>query len=386
MSWERKTWIEQYQAGERISDIAAQYQVSRRTVHKWIERFDQFGEEGLQELSRAPQQHPRGVSAIWQERVRAARQQHRRWGAGKLRWLLEKAHGTAPSRSTIGRILLESGLTRARKRVAKAQGTGPLRTAEQPNQLWSINFKGWRRTGDGRRCEPLTICDHATRYVLCCQSLESTRTELVRPVMERVFGEYGLPERIRSDNGAPFASTGLCGLTELSVWWIELGIAWERIAPGSPQQNGRHERMHRSLEEAAMQPPASTQRQQQRRLEEFRRNYNEQRPHEALQQRPPAELYHRALREFPCRIHPPEYAGAWEERAVTSGEARWKSQRVFVSHALNGKRIGFEPLQDALWRVWFYGQWLGVWDERRQRLYSVVEWAKQSLRAHLQDA
>lgn len=385
MTWERHNWVQQKEAGERISDIAAQCQVSRKTVYKWIARFRRSGEQGLEDLSRARDEPGRRVGALWKERVRGARQQHPGWGAGKLRWLLEKEYGAAPSRSSIGRILLESGLTRARKRVARAQGTGVLAGADQPNQLWSIDFKGWRQTGDGSRCEPLTICDHATRYLLCCQSLESRRSEVVRPVMERVFREYGMPQRIRSDNGSPFASTGLCGLTELSVWWIELGLEWERIAPGAPQQNGRHERMHRSLEEAVMQPPAATLRQQQRRLEQFRQQYNQERPHEGLQWRVPAELYGRAQRDFPARIEPPQYAPGWEVRAVVSGEARWRWKRVFISHALNGKQVGWEPYQQGLWRVWFYGQWLGVWDETQSRFYSPVEWAKRLLKAHQQD-
>lgn len=384
MSWERRNWIELQQAGERVSDIAARCQVSRRTVHKWIARYEEFGEPGLEEWSRAPHEHPRAVDALWRERVRGARQTHPHWGAKKLEWLLKKHYGEAPSPSTIGRILLESGLTRARRRVGKAEGTGSLQGADRPNELWTIDFKGWRRTSDGERLEPLTICDHATRYLLCCQHLDSTRSERVRPVMERVFREYGLPERIRSDNGAPFASTGLSGLTELSAWWIELGIAWERIEPGRPQQNGRHERMHRSLEEALMEPPATTLRQQQRRLEDFRRDYNEQRPHEGLGQRTPAELYRRGEREF-GRVNPLEYPSDWEVRAVNSGEARWRCGRVFVSHALNGKRVGFEPWQGPLWRVWFHRHWIGVWDEGNGRWYSPAAWTKKMLKAHQQD-
>jgi transposase InsO family protein len=376
MSWERENWVEQHRAGERVSDLAERYQVSRKTLYKWITRFEQFGQQGLAELSRAPHRHPNAVGELWRERVRGARIEHPRWGADKLHRVLQQQHGEAPSIATIGRLLRECGLTRARRRTVKAQGTGALSAGEQPNQVWSVDFKGWRRTGDGTRIEPLTICDHATRYLLCCQGLESTRTELVRPVMTRVFLDYGLPERIRSDNGAPFAATGGCGLTELSVWWIELGMLWERIQPGRPQQNGRHERMHRTLGEAAMEPVSATARAQQRRLEEFRDEYNHRRPHQALGQQVPAALYVRAERAYPARIAAPEYAASWQVRSVHSGEVRWKMERVFLSHALEGKQIGWEPFETDLWRVWFYHQWLGVWDERRHRLYRPLEWER----------
>jgi hypothetical protein len=198
--------------------------------------------------------------------------------------------------------------------------------------------------------------------------------------MERVFSEYGMPERIRSDNGAPFASKGECGLTELAVWWIELGIECERIDPGHPQQNGRHERLHRTLKEETMQPPASSGRQQQRRFEAFRREYNEQRPHEALGQQLPATLYRRAEREYPRGIAEPDYGPAWPVRKIDAGRARWRSQRLFVSHALNGKLVGFEPFEDGRWRVWFYRHWLGIWDERSRRLYRPQQWEREQTR------
>jgi len=380
MSWERETWLERYRAGERVSEIAAAHQVSRKTLYKWIERYEEWGAEGLRELSRAPHQHPQAVEAVWRERVQAARQQHPRWGAGKLRWLLEQEHEGVPSVSTMGRLLRENGLTASRRRVARAHGSGNLQKAQQPNQVWAVDFKGWCRTGDGRRCEPLTISDYATRYLLCRQGLESTRTELVRPVMERVFRQYGLPERIRSDNGAPFASQGECGLTELAVWWLELGILWERIDPGRPQQNGRHERLHRTLQEETMQPPASTWRLQQRRLESFRVHYNEQRPHEALGQQLPATFYRRAGRDYP-RTHPePEYGSGWPVRKIDGGRAKWLSERIFVSHALNGRCIGFEPVAEGLWRVWFYRQWLGMWDEKLGRMYRPYQWQREQTR------
>jgi transposase InsO family protein len=386
MEWERKTWWDEYMAGERIVEIAERHRVSRKTLYKWLERYEAHGMEGLRELSRAPLAHPRQVGDLWRERVRSARLEHPRWGPLKLQWLLKKQHsgGGVPSASTIGRLLRDWGLSRNRGSRARARGTGALAEAEQPNQVWAIDFKGWCRTGDGARCEPLTVTDQATRYLLCCQGLPSTRTELVRPVMERIFIEYGLPQRIRSDNGAPFASNGECGLTELSVWWIELGIVCERIQPGHPQQNGRHERMHRTLQEATMSPPASTARQQQRRMDAFRQEYNEQRPHEALGQRVPAEVYHAAERRYPGVVGAPNYGTGWQVRKVSScGGARWASGRMFVSHALEGKLVGFEPLDDGLWKMWFHGHWLGMWDEYARRYWRPHEWARQVARRAL---
>jgi putative transposase len=378
MKWEREEWVDQYRQGESITEIARQHGISRKAIYKWMERYEAEGVAGLEDLSRAPHQHPQAVSELWRERVRAARQQHARWGAPKLAWLLKQRYGEqdVPSVSTVGRVLRDSGLSQRRRRT-RAHGTGEFAAAEHANQTWAIDFKGWCRTGDGVRCEPLTITDQATRYLLCCQALPATTTACVRPLMERIFREYGLPERMRSDNGSPFASRGDCGLTRLSAWWIELGIALERIEPGHPQQNGRHERMHRTLAEATMQPPTSTLRQQQRRMEMFRLEFNEQRPHEALGQRVPASLYTCSARAYPRRVTEPEYPRGWAKRQVFGGgQCRWNARKLFVSHALIDKQIGFEPVEDGLWRVWFYRYWLGMWDERAHRLWRPKECEK----------
>lgn len=381
MEWEREQWMQAYESGERLSEIARRHQISRKALYKWVERYQEYGLEGLKDLSRAPRNHPQAVSELWRERIRAARQNKPRWGAPKLAWWLRQQHGgeELPSVSSIGRVLRDSGLSQ-RRRHPRAHGTGALEQALQANHVWAIDFKGWCRTGDGVRCEPLTISDQATRYLLCCQALPSTRTELVRPVMERVFGEYGLPEWIRSDNGAPFAAKGECGLTELAVWWIELGIHSERIDPGHPQQNGRHERMHRTLQEAAMEPPASTARQQQRRLEAFRRDYNERRPHQALGQQVPAALYAPSPRIYTARSVEPDY-GTWPVRKVVDGgQIKWSGEKVFVSHALTGKLVGLEPVESGLWRVWFHRHWLGMWEEPLRRLWRPRQWAAQQAR------
>jgi hypothetical protein len=239
-----------------------------------------------------------------------------------------------------------------------------LQEAEQPNQIWAIDFKGWCRTGDGARCEPLTITDQASRYLLCCQGLNSTRTEVVRPVMEGVFERYGVPARMRS----------------------------ERIQAGRPQQNGRHERMHRTLKEATMDPPAATFRQQQRRFDEFREEYNQARPHEALGQRVPASLYVPAAVSYTGKILEPDYPAHWPVRKVSDGgHMRWMSQRIFISHALTGKHLGWEPVAEGVWKIWFYKHWLGNWERPTsgcgdRRRCCGAQFAKQArLKAHQQD-
>lgn len=379
MVWERELWIEEYEAGASIAEIGRQHQISRKALHKWIRRYQEYGTEGLRELSRAPQEHPQAISDLWRERIRGARMEHGRWGALKLRWLLEQRHGRAevPSASTIGRVLRESGLSGGQRREARGHGSGRLHQAEQPNEVWGIDFKGWCRTGDGNRCEPLTISDQVARYILCCQGLSTTRTEVVRAVVERVFQEYGLPDRMRNDNGPPFASIGECGLTELSVWWIELGIVCERIEPGHPQQNGRHERMHRSLQEATMMVPAATMRAQQKRFDAFCREFNHQRPHQALGQQVPAAVYRSSSRRYPPRPPEPDYPAPWPVRKISEGgQVKWAGERWFVSHALTGKAVALEPVGTGLWRMWFYQHWLGMWDQTQRRFWRPRHWER----------
>lgn len=383
MEWERSVWMEEYGGGERISEIARRHGISRKTLHKWIRRYEEYGGEGLRELSRAPHEHPQAVEQVWRERVGAARQAHLRWGARKLAWLLAQQYPgvRVPSASTIGRLLSEMGLSRGRARSSRAHGTGGLKVAQQANDVWAIDFKGWCRTRDGKRCEPLTLSDQATRYLLCCQGLESTRTELVKPVLERVFRQYGLPRRMRSDNGSPFASRGECGLTELSVWWIELDIECERIEPGHPQQNGRHERMHRTLQQETMETPAATLRVLQKRFDGFRREYNEQRPHEALGQQVPASCYEAAGREYPRQIQEAQYAaGAGVRKVEDGGRVKWAGQRFFLSHALQGKHVGFEQDGDGIWRVMFRRHWLGMWEQESSRFWRPRAWGRRGIR------
>lgn len=239
---------------------------------------------------------------------------------------------------------------------------------QEPNQVWSIDFKGWFRTQDGQRCDPLTISDGASRYLLRCQALCHPDGAHVRPLMEATFREYGLPQVMRSDNGPPFATLAVHGLSSLAVWWIQLGICPERIEPRHPEQNGRHERMHKTLKQETASPPERTMRAQQRAFDHFQREYNEERPHQGLELKTPAECYDVSPRPYPLRIEEPEYPPEFLVRRVSKGEIRWRIRRVFVGHGLNGERIGLEEIGDGLWRAWYSFYELGRLDERKQRL------------------
>jgi hypothetical protein len=235
--------------------------------------------------------------------------------------------------------------------------------------VWCTDFKGWFRTGDGIRCDPLTISDACTRYLIACKGMERPRQEDVRREFERAFREYGLPGAIRSDNGTPFASVALGGLTKLSVWWIKLGIVPERIAPGHPEQNGRHERMHRTLKEETASPPARTMRAQQRTFDRFRAQYNDVRPHEALGQRPPASRYSSSPRDYPSHEREPEYPDGMTVRRVRSnGEIKWQGGLVFLSAALTGEPVGLRPQDDDIWTVHFGPLEIGTLDQRAQKV------------------
>jgi hypothetical protein len=248
-------------------------------------------------------------------------------------------------------------------------GTGALRAPTAPNELWTIDFKGQFRTGDGVPCFPLTVRDGFSRFVLTCTALPHVRIAATRAVCTRLFDCYGLPARIRSDNGGPFAAHGLAGLTTLAVWWLRLGIGLERIRPGCPGQNGAHEQFHRVLKHETARPPAATHAAQQRRFTHFVTEYNEERPHAALAQTPPAQHYHRSPRALPARPPDVEYPRGYEVRHVADGgRLKWHSRRLFLSTALSGEDVGFAPIADALWLVYFARWPLAIFDEQRWRL------------------
>ena len=288
---EQMRFIERWQGGEvTFVELCRQFGVSRKTGYKRVHRFQSFGWEELGDRSRAPRRHSNTTPRPVAKRLITARWERPTWGPKKLvAWLRAmEPEGCWPAPSTAGNILDRAGLVRRRKRRKSASPwSEPFAAAESPNDVWSIDFKGWFRTGDGVRIDPLTLQDAASRYLLVCNGLPRPRGPHVRRVMERAFREYGLPAAIRSDNGPPFASVGLGSLSPLAIWWVKLGIVPERIEPGHPEQNGRLERLHRTLKAETASPPRATPRRQQRAFDTFRHTYNEDRPHEALGQQPP---------------------------------------------------------------------------------------------------
>ena len=367
--------ITEYESGDyEISELAEMYGVSRKSVYKWIERFESGGWEALQDQSRAPHHHPNATPAEIERQLIALKARWPRWGAPKLRHKLLNQFGPerCPAESTVSEILRRHGLT-SRRRRSKGQAVPsqqPLAHCREANQVWCADFKGWFRTGDGKKCLPLTISDAHSRYLLCCRGLSQTTGHLsVKPLFIETFRQYGLPAAIRTDNGPPFASLGLCGLSPLAVWWVRLGIGLERIEPGCPQQNGRHERMHRTLQEETL-PAARHLAAQQERFDVFRHQFNQERPHEALGQGTPASVYRPSVREYPERL--PEQQGYppdWQKRRVRhNGEIKWAGDHLYLSQTLVGQEIGLEPIGEGRWAVRFETLLLGTFDERKGRL------------------
>ena len=371
---EKVRFVFEYEKHEQtMRDVCQSFGISRETGYFWLRRYQTQGLAGLAELDRAARHHPNQTSAEIEELVLDLRQAHMRWGPRKLKRVLERDQPGRhwPAASTIGAMLRREGLlVPRRKRRRTAPYSEPLAHAAGPNQVWCADFKGWFRTGDGQRVDPLTISDAYSRYLLRCQAVEKTDTARVQAIFEAGFRQYGLPRAIRTDNGAPFASTGLAGLSRLAVWWIKLGIVPERIAAGHPEQNGRHERLHRTLKQETASPPARERRAQQRAFDRFRREYNRVRPHEALQMQTPASVYEASPREYPRQVPEPEYPDTMLVRPVHSkGHFGWKKRhQVFVSEVLWGERIGLLPRDERWYTVYFAHLPLGNFDSWRCRV------------------
>jgi putative transposase len=339
---------------EPFAALCRRLGVSRRVGYKWLGRYQEGGVEGLWDRSRAPLHHPQAVTAEIAERCLAVRRTHPSWGPRKVRAFLERqAPGTDwPVASTIGELFDREGLTVKRKlRRRSPPSSAPFAHCGAANDVWCIDFKGWFLTGDGARCEPLTLTDAHSRYLLRCQALVRTDTDHVWPVLDAAFREFGLPHRLRSDNGSPFASRGPGGLSRLSVKVIKAGVVPERIAPGKPQQNGRHERMHLTLLQDAASPPAPSLREQLKRLRNFQRIYNEQRPHESLDDDTPADRYTASPRRFDGVLREPEYAECEVRRVRHNGEIRWQGQTIYISEALIGEPVGLREHDATGWTV-----------------------------------
>jgi transposase InsO family protein len=365
--WLRQEWS--------MTELAERYQISRKTAYKWVARYETDPEHGLAERSRAPHGHGRAAAADLRTAVLALRRRYPQWGPKKLRAILQERAPERPwpAASTMGDWLRAAGLSAPRRRRRHVVPlTTPLATVAAPNEVWTADFKGWFRTQDGTRCDPLTIIDAHSRFVLCCRIVAPTELG-VRPWFERVFREYGLPAAVRTDNGAPFAGLGPARLTRLAVWWVKLGIQLDRIDPGHPEQNGRHERFHLTLQQETTTPPAATVRQQQRRFDAKRTEFNADRPHEALGQQPPGRLYVASPRAYPARLVEPWYDATHQVRRVKQmGAISWQGTEIFVSKALRGELVGLAETAHGDWTVRFMHLELGRID--RETLRFTTTW------------
>ena len=352
-----------------FAQLCRRYEISRKTGYKWWARYRADGLDGLYERGCRPRHCPHQSAGHWVKRLVGLRVRRPHWGPKKLRVKLGQSYGWKglPAASTLGRILLRHGLVRSGRRRRRGGSARPwpgLTQARRANQVWAVDFKGWFRTGNGQRCEPLTVSDLYSRYVLECQAVRSLSYEAVKPVFERLFSRYGLPEKIRVDNGAPFASTGAGGLSRLSVWWLRLGIVPEFSRPGHPQDNGSHERMHRTLKAETTEPAAPTLSQQQARFTQWRRGFNQDRPHEALGQAVPQSRYTRSERKYGRAEPEVIYPEGYELRQVRSnGEIRWRGRLRYVGEALVGQTVGLRPVGAGRQQVCFRDWLLGDLDE-----------------------
>ncbi len=330
--------VEATYGDDSIADLCRAFGISRKTGFKWLARYEQEGAAGLIDRPRAPHSHPNALAEDVVEHLVAMRRNHPTWGPRKILATIRAREPELelPAASTVGDLLKRVHLVRARRhRPRTPPMTAPFGACGAPNDVWCADFKGWFRVGDGSRCDPFTLTDAYSRYLLRCDAVASTGEAAVRASLESAFKEFGLPKAIRSDNGPPFATKGAGGLSRLSVWLIHLGITPERIEPGHPEQNGRHERMHRTLKEETALPPRHTVRAQQLAFDRFRHQYNEERPHEALGQKPPASVYEPSLRRMPPFLPELEYPPDVELRSVrSSGEIKWQNRLVYIGEAL----------------------------------------------------
>jgi putative transposase len=369
---QRALMVQDHEEGMSISELAEIYGISRKTVYKWLERHDEQGLAGLNDVSRRPHRSPNQVTAEMEAAIVAAR--HRwRWGPGKLRIKLcqQDSQLVWPAVSTIAAVLKAKGLVVSRRNRPRVPvQRPPYIDADTPNKMWNIDYKGWFRCGDHTRVDPLTMSDGCSRFLLRCQHVSRTGYELTQPVFDAAFDEFGLPWGIHSDNGPPFASVAPGGLSKLSIWFVKLGIVVERSRPGCPQDNGRHERMHRTLKAATAKPPKATVRLQQKAFHAFQREYNEERPHEALDNRTPASCYQASARCYPRRVPELEYGDDMETRVISQqGSLKWKGERTFISEVFAYETIGVKAI-DERWMEFYFGPVRLGWFDSYRHVFS----------------
>ena len=365
LTWEQKLCLVQALKAGRITvtDLCRGWQISRQTAYKWLRRRASGGPAGLQEHSRAPHHRPHALAPRWLERIEQWRRRQPRWGPKKLRAKLRREHPGAriPAASTIGGVLQRLGLVvrRRRRQLGPAVAARRVRQVRQPNDVWTVDFKGWFATLDGQRCDPLTVRDLASRYGLLAQILPGQKFSVTQQAFQALFKRRGQPRALRMDNGSPFGSTGPAGLSRLSAWWITLGIEVQFIRPGHPEDNGSHEQWHRELKADTTRPPAANRLGQARRTSRWLRHYDKERPHEALQQQVPARLYWASQNRY-RGPYPPTYPAAWQARRVRSnGEIKWQGRHRFVGEAFIGQTIALRCHRKGIWRVYFYHVLLG---------------------------
>lgn len=376
---------------ETVVELARRYGVSRRTAYKWKGRFEEEGARGLVDRRPVARRVFRRLSKHWESWLRQMHRRHPRWGPRKL-WCLAhrgRRRKAIPSESTFKRWFCRWGWVRRRPRRV-TRGTvvvrPRVRLAHHPNQVWTVDFKGWFRTGDRRRIEPLTVRDLYSRKVIRVMLLPDQKATTVLRAMRRIFVRNGLPERIRCDNGYPFGSIGSMGLSRLSAWWLKLGIAVDFIDPGHPDQNGSHEQMHRILKADTANPPAANSEAQRKRTERWVREYNKVRPHDSLGIKVPAEVYRVSRRRLPSRTKELKYPAGWERKWVKgNGEICLCGRRWFVGEAYAGEYVGLKPSGMGNWKVYFGKTWIGELREKesgsiRPRVFNRKRQQKRALR------
>ena len=376
----RKQFIQEYLDKDYPSFhyLCSCYGISNKTGYKWLNRFLAGGFSNLEDKSRAPHTIHHRTSDEICELIVQTKLAHIHWGPKKVLDNLKKHHPTLalPADSTAGEILKKAGLVKKRKKRHQVSADEQaFDSCQQNNQTWGVDYKEQFKLGDGQWCYPLTISDIHSRYLLQCKALESTVYTDAKAWMEYTFREYGLPENIRSDNGPPFSSMAAGGISQLSKWWIQLGIRPQRIKPGHPQQNGRHERMHKTLKQETTKPPAYNERSQQARFDDFKSEFNHERSHEALQRKCPAEVYEPSKISYPEKLPEIVYDEGYDTRKVKrGGEIKWKGHHIYISQVLSHERISLKEIDNDLWEVCFGFYKLGVLDEMKAQLKRATQW------------
>ena len=376
VSEQRQRFLEDYELNYySVTELSERFWISRTTAYKWINRFKKHGQAGFHERSRRPHSCPWQTDAAIVAELVKLRIAHPHWGPRKLLDLMQRRHPERqfPAVSTAAQILSREGLIKPRRRYRRAHPGCPKSVPQGPNDIWAADYKGQFRLKNGDYCFPLTVSDLSSRYLLGCDAHPAISLQKSFTHFKGLFESYGLPHRIRTDNGVPFASNALARLSQLSVWFIKLGIYPELIEPGKPQQNGVHERMHRTLKQEATIPPASSLRAQQRKFDRFRKEFNDERPHEALGMKRPAELYQASPRALPKRVETYDYPAHYLVRRVSrAGTIRVFKKQVFVSNTLHEDYVGLEEVDDEVYDLFYCFYHIGRYELKSNKIYDMV--------------